>query len=162
MRRAVFLAVVLALVSSPGWATKRSEPFPLGPDGEAESTVREMLSRDLSTVLTVKEKENDDKRFLSPDLLALFMADARDFDADPYTGVQDTGGFKLDELSSISVAPDRAIVSVQFSSSYDKTLTKIAYDVRKTGPIWRIYDITYYVDGRSMRQTLKRNFAWFC
>ncbi len=156
MRRAVLLTAVLALAASPGWAAQRGGPFPLGPNGEAESTVREMLSRDLSAVLTVKEKEGDDRRFLTPDLLALLTAGARDFDADPYTGVQDTGGWKLKELSSIAVAPDRAIVSVQFSSTYEEGPIKIAYDMRKAGPAWRVYDVTYYVDGRSMRQVLKK------
>ena len=156
MRPAVFFAAVLACAASPVLADQRSGPFPLGPNGEAESTVREMLSRDLSTVLTVKEKEGDDRRFLTPDLFALFMADARDFDADPYTGVQDSGGWKLEDLSSIAVAPDRAIVSVQFSSTYEKAPIKIAYDMRRAGPTWRVYDITYYVDGRSMRQVLKK------
>lgn len=146
-----------ALVATIGSATAAEHgPYPLGPVAGAEATVREMISRDLSTVLTTKDKQDDDRRFLSPDLFASFTAKARDFDADPYTGVQDDDGLRIEDLSSTSVSPDRAVVDVRFSSPYEKTPRRISYDMRRAGSTWRVHDVTYHADGRSMRQILKR------
>lgn len=80
----------------------------------AVSAVGEILSRDLSTVLTVVEKEGDDKRFLTSDLYTIFMKNARDFDADLYTGTQDTTGFQVKSVEGSKRSPSEITVTALF------------------------------------------------
>lgn len=120
----------------------------------AESFIREVLSRDFSTVLTVKEKEGDDRRFLAPDLYALFMKNAREFDADPYTGSQEPGYFQPERFSTEQISPSSALVTVTMKHADAESVSHISYILRAHRGSWRIFDIIYN-DGRSMRSILK-------
>lgn len=115
----------------------------------AVSAVREILSRDLSNVLTVVEKEGDDKRFLTLDLYTLFMKNARDFDADPYTGTQDTTGFQVKSVDGSKRSPSEITVTALFDvvDSSPPIHPQIAYDMKLVAGRWKIADIKYISDG---------------
>lgn len=124
----------------------------------AVSAVREILSRDLSTVLTVVEKEGDDKRFLTSDLYTIFMKNARDFNADLYTGTQDTSGFQVKSVEGSKRSPSEITVTALFDvvDSSPPVHPQIAYDMKLVAGRWKIGDIRYMSDGgRSITNILK-------
>lgn len=128
---------------------------------DAKSTMREILARDLSPILTARETENDDDRFLTPDLLALFTKGARAFDADPYTGSQEATDFELKDLIAQANDPDHVVVTAHFDIKSDaKDHPEIAYSLVRSGGQWRVTDIDYLTQGGpSMRKFLIQHQA---
>ena len=126
--------------------------------GQAEATVREILARALSSVLNAKDKAGDDRRFMTPDLYALFRRGARAFDGDPYTGSQEPESFVLQSLSSTNAKdPARIDVTATFAvTGLPDLKPRITYRMHRSDAGWRIDDIQYLADGQSMRRLLKR------
>ena len=129
-------------------------------DAEGPATaVREILSRDLSTVLNSQDKEGDDRKFMTSDLYQRFQKGARDFDSDPYSGTQDNTGFKVDDVTSVPLDASHAVVTVAFSIEHEVTRRKLAYHMIADGRRWLVDDIDYLNDKTSMRGILDKASA---
>lgn len=153
MRR---IPLILGLVLASWSAQAAGGPAP--DPAQAEATVREILARVLSPVLTARDKAGDERRFLTPDLYAAFRKSAQAFDADPYTGSQETESYALQSLSRTPAKdPARVDVTATFAvSGFPDSKPRITYRMLRTGKGWRIDDIRYHDDGQSMRGLLGR------
>lgn len=123
----------------------------------AEATVREAISRDVSTTLTAEDKQGDLKRFLTSSLLKSFNKGARDFNGDPFTGSQEPEYFVIRSLSSIQQAPSRVDVTVHFGNSTVPDLQPvIRYEMTAVGDRWQMDNIVYVTDKQNLRHILNR------
>jgi len=132
------------------------------PNGEnPEAFIRNVLARDLSTVLNANDKVNDDKTFISADMVALLSRYGREFDVDVYTGTQDNSGFAVDKIVTNSASQFEAVVSASFSTGLEAsprwTLSYYLKRSNDTSGSWKIVDVKYH-DGE-MLSTLLKNIA---
>lgn len=125
------------------------------PNGPAESTVREIVARDLSTILTDTDKKNDDRRFMSPDLYRLYTKKRQSFDSDPYTGTQDSSDYTIAKVTSASKSATGVVVTVEFAvEGAPESHPRLAYDMVLSQGRWLVQDIAYGGDQESFHQIL--------
>lgn len=113
----------------------------------SEAAVRFIVTKNL-----VKELGDQDiKRVFVSDLFNLFSRNARDFDADWLTGVQELQGVRVDAVKSEPDGPNKFNVDVIYHvNGVTEPDLHVIYIVFRDGWQWKIYDILF--NGKSVRK----------